>query len=223
MLDLLPADPPRLENFVSGSNLEALAAVTASTEESLQVYLWGKEGCGKSHLLQGACRRLSDDGQQVAYIPFAEIKDLDPEMCEGLEEMDVVCLDDVHLIVGQENWQQSVFHLFNRLRDAGNRLLISSACNPSELPLNLPDLKSRLSWGLVLQMSELEEVEKVQALSERARQRGFDLTLEVADYLIKRCPRDMHSLFLMLDRLDEASMQAQRKLTMPFVKKVLGL
>ena len=45
---------------------------------------------------------------------------------------------------------------------------------------------------------------------------------DVADYLLRRCPRDMDSLFNLLNRLDQASLAAQRRLTIPFVRDLLG-
>ena len=74
-----------------------------------------------------------------------------------------------------------------------------------------------------MQVQSLSDEDKVTALSLRAKQRGFGLSDEVAGYLLKHCPRDMKNLFTILDRLDDASLQAQRRLTIPFIKKCLEL
>jgi DnaA family protein len=89
-------------------------------------------------------------------------------------------------------------------------------------PFQLPDLLSRLGSGPVYRINELDDQGKQSALQLHARNRGFDMPDDVANYLLKHCPRDMVSLFKILDQLDEASLSAQRKLTIPFVSTLLG-
>jgi DnaA-homolog protein len=118
---------------------------------------------------------------------------------------------------------QALFNLYNRIRDAGKLLLVAAVIGPRELPVKLPDLASRLQWGLTLQVHSLDDQDKQQALQLRARARGLELSDEVAHFIIQRLPRDMNELFWQLNRLDHASLAEQRKLTIPFVKKILGL
>ena len=87
----------------------------------------------------------------------------------------------------------------------------------------MPDLRSRLGWGLIYQLKVLDDQQRLQALQLRARQRGCEMPYETGRYLMRRLPRNMAALFDLLDQLDEASLVAQRKLTVPFVKSVLGL
>ena len=115
-----------------------------------------------------------------------------------------------------------MFHLFNRLRDSGRRLLIAASQSPRELPVKLPDLKSRLTMALVFQMRGLSDEDKLRALQLRASRRGLHLTDEVGHFILTRGTRSMSALFELLERLDQASLQAQRKLTIPFLKETLG-
>ena len=94
--------------------------------------------------------------------------------------------------------------------------------SPVHLEVTLPDLASRLSWGMVYQLEPLEDEEKVQALLLRARHRGLNLTDDVSRFVLTRGPRDMAGLFEVLEQLDQASLRAQRKLTIPFVKAEMG-
>ena len=73
----------------------------------------------------------------------------------------------------------------------------------------------------MVQLRGLDDQGKAEALRLQARQRGMDMPEEVAGYLLRRSPRDMTALFALLDMLDQASLAAQRKLTVPFVKEVL--
>jgi DnaA family protein len=73
----------------------------------------------------------------------------------------------------------------------------------------------------VFLLRALDEAEQVQALQLHAQRRGFELPEETAHWLQKRYPRDMRTLHSLLDKLDEAALVAQRKLTVPFIRDVL--
>ncbi len=188
------------------------------------IYLWGGEGAGLSHLLQAACHQALGRGLSAAYLPLTEMRDLDPRLVlADLEQLDFLALDDLQAVAGRRSWEEALFHLYNALRDGGKRLLVAARTSPRELPLGLEDLRSRLMWGLTLQLHPLGDQDKLQALQARARARGLDLNDEVANYLMQRLPRSTHELFEQLERLDQASLAEQRRLTIPFVKRVLGL
>ena len=185
------------------------------------IYLWGTPGVGKSHLLQAACQRAAQQGRAVAYLPLAEFIEMPVEALDGLQSLSLVCLDDVQAVAGVAHWEEALFHLYNRLRGSGAVLLAAGDASPAGLAIELPDLRSRLSWGPVFRVQEPREDEKIHALQARAKARGFDLPDEVARYLIRRSPRDMASLFALLDRLDQASLAQQRRLTIPFVRNLI--
>ena len=167
------------------------------------------------------CTRTAGQGGRSAYLPLGEHASLEPGMLQGLEQLQLVCMDDVDAISGNESWERAVFILFNSLMEAGNTLIFSASVSPRGLPLALPDLKSRLQWGLIFHLRPLPETERLEALRQRARLRGLDLSDEVTAYLSRRLARDTHSLFRFLDRLDQASLVAKKKLTVPFVRKLL--
>lgn len=230
-MDLVPQLPldigldpgASFESYYAGANAQAVAAVAALARGDGDgfVYLQGEAGLGKTHLLQAACRSASEAGAAAAYLPLAQARSWSPEVLEGLEAMAVVALDDLEAVAELPEWQEALFHFYNRLRDAGGRLLVAARARPAELGYTLPDLVSRLQWGLLLRLQDLSDADKLQSLQLRARQRGLELPTETAQYLLVRAPRRLSALFALLDRLDEASLVAQRRLTIPFVKQVL--
>jgi DnaA family protein len=209
-------DAATFENYIATGNEQLIALL--SSEEPF-VYYWSKEATGKTHLAQAMCHHQ----QPSIYLPLVELSQWQPSIFEGLESFDLICLDDAEQLAGRPDWEEALFDLFNRVREAGKKLRISAHGPPKNINLELNDLLSRLSWGVTIQVQSLPDEEKVSALSLRARQRGFELPDEVAAYLLKYCPRDMKTLFKILNRLDDASLQAQRKLTIPFIKQCLDL
>lgn len=218
-------DEATFANLVPGPNGEALSLARRAGREEGEpfIYFWGVQGTGKSHLLQAVCHDISRHGGACAYVPFGEIDDIAPEMLEGMEQLDVVCIDDVERAAGDGAWELALFSLYNALRDrmAGS-LILASAAPPNSWPWGLPDLASRLTSCVVIHLDELAEADKLTALQLRARGRGLELSDEVGSYLLRRCRRDMTSLFALLEQLDRQSLVAQRRLTVPFVKEVIG-
>lgn len=220
-------DDATFANYYPGANAAALGYVERLCEpdagwtESL-IYLWGAEGVGRSHLLQAACLRFGERRELAIYLPLTEVADYGPALLDNLEQSELVCLDDLEAIAGRPEWEEGLFHLFNRLRDAGKRLLLSAGVPPRELKIRLPDLKSRLTLALVFQMQGLSDEDKLRALQLRASRRGLHLTEEVGRFILTRGTRSMAALFDLLEQLDQASLQAQRKLTIPFLKETLG-
>ena len=200
--------------------VHALQQLIAGEGEAV-LYLWGKPGVGKSHLLQAACQAMAETGAPTAYIPLALHEELDVAMLQDLETTALICVDDVQAIAGNMEWETALFHLFNAAHAAQVPLVFSAEAVAAELGLGLPDLATRLAWGLTLHVAELNDEEKITALRLRAQQRGFELPLEVGRYLLQRSPRDTAVLFDLLERLDQASLVAQRKLTIPFVRELI--
>jgi DnaA family protein len=216
-------DSNSFENYFAGDNREAVAHLMQlhAALEARVVYLWGAHGVGKTHLLQASCHAAGLRDAASAFLPLALHADWSPQILEGFEHCAVVCLDDIDAIAGNAAWEEALFHLFNRVAELGHAFVAASRKAPAQLALSLADLRSRTQSGLVLQLHALDETQSVAALQLRARRRGFELPDEVASYLLRRCARDTISLFRLLDRLDAASLAAQRKLTIPFVRDLI--
>ncbi|MEH6652275.1 MAG: DnaA regulatory inactivator Hda [Motiliproteus sp.] len=216
-------DDATLANFYSHQNDLAVQAIEGITEGVGEpfVFLWGESGAGCSHLLQAACHSAGRNQRSAFYLPL-DLLQQGPELLDGLDQLDLVCIDQVHRVIGDPAWEEALFHFFNRIRDAGNSLLIAADAAPRQLPIALPDLASRLSWGVVYRVHALDDDGKLAALRARAHDRGIELSDEVSQFILHRSPRQTGEIFALLDRLDQASLSEQRKVTIPFVKQILG-
>jgi DnaA family protein len=214
---------PGFELYLPGPNPGAyqyLQGLVDSPAETC-VYLWGASVSGKSHLLQAACKEAARRKRQAIYISLSSNEGLSPRVLDGLDVLDLVCLDDVDHLAGREDWELALFHLYNRLREAGAPLVLAGRAGPASLDIQLPDLGSRLRGALVFHLEPLGDQDKQRALEIRAKARGFELPAEVSGYLLRRMPRDMKALCALLDRLDHASLAMQRRLTIPFVRGLI--
>lgn len=206
-------------SFVPGPNREVLAALGRPGTQPL--WLWGAKATGKTHLLQAACAAGGGAGESAAYFPLGPAAGLPPEALNGFESARLLCVDDVDAVAGDRNWEQALFRLFNAAADLGTRLIFAASAAPRALPWRLEDWRSRAAACIVYQLRELDDAARLEALHLRARQRGLQLPEETAEYLLRRMPRDLTSLLGVLDDLDDASLAAQRRLTIPFIRAAL--
>jgi DnaA family protein len=205
-------------------NESARASLEQAADAGLEhnIFLAGPQGSGKTHLLRAAVSHGLALGRSAAYVPLARMAPMLPDMLEGFERHDVICLDDVQAVAGSAEAEVAMFHFFNRAKEAGARLVFSASGMPASLSIQLPDLVSRLEQSVRFTLDVLDETGKRQVLLLRARQRGLELDEAAMDYLFTRVSRDLHALSRILDRLDHASLAAQRRLTVPFIKTVLN-
>lgn len=216
-------DDAIFDNFFVGRNtlvIDALKSfITLDTEQF--IYCYGESGSGRTHLLQACCHLANQCKKTCFYLPLSQHADFSPNILQELEQYQMVCIDDVDAIVGNRAWEEALFHFYNRAREQKTALLVSAACTPKQSRCILLDLQSRLSWGLTLEIKNLTDEEKISVLQLRATIRGLPLSDEVAEYLIHHRSRNMRDLFSLLEKLDQASLIAKRKITIPFVKMVI--
>jgi DnaA family protein len=204
------------DSFWPGPNGEIVAALRAPGTTPL--WLWGAAGSGKTHLLQAVCAAT---GESAAYFPLARSLALPPEALAGFERSGVLCIDDADAVAGDLAWEKALFRVFNEAAELRTRLIFAAAAPPRQAEWRLEDWRSRAAASVVYQLRELDDAGRIEALRLRAAQRGLQLPYETSEYLLKRMPRDLRSLFEVLDLLDEASLAAQRRLTIPFIRDAL--
>ena len=231
---LLPLEnrrPDRFEDFVPGTNHAAIDGLRVLVEQGLAVesggpgsciFLRGPEGSGKSHLLNASCNLAQTLGFHAFYMALSDLPEAAADGLGGLENMDLVCLDDVDAVAGIPAWENAVFHCFNRMRENQRHLVISSSLPLQALPLRLPDLASRLAWGLQLSLEPLDDEGKANVLLNKAAAQGIDLPADVIQYLMSRGSRNLTTLMAKLDAIRMAALKAKRRITVPLAREVLA-
>ena len=210
-------------SFLTARNTELVAHLrhVAAARPAGSTWLAGPHTAGKSHLLQAVCAALPA-GVRAAYLPLESLLPFGPGALDGAEQLDLACYDDVQVTAGLGDWEERLFSLWQRALERGTTLLFAARENPVHVAYGLADLKSRLASSVVFPVRELNDEEQIEALELRAHLRGFELPAETARYLQQRFPRDMRTLCEILDTLDDAAFVAQRRITVPFIRDVIG-
>lgn len=223
-LPLSGVPDPDFASFYPKGNEQLLYRLQrlADGDERGLFYLWGSGSAGKSHLLQALCLQAQQQGIACLYLAGRELLRLQADVLAEMQDWDLLCIDDVDRLLGTASWEEALFHLYNRQRDAGASLVVTASLPPRQLPPLLADLQSRFTAMELYQVHSLTDDDKCQVLCQAAHQRGFALNDEVAAFILQRSSRDMLSLQQVLQRLDQQSLSQQRLITLPFVKQVMG-
>jgi DnaA family protein len=219
-LALALADHASFETFVAGSNAAAVEHVRSLAQGSADsVWLWGGDGAGKTHLLQAACRAATAAGRRAMYVALPASS---PEILSDLERIDVLAVDDVHTVAGDREFEQALFVILNAFSSRSGALLLAASTPAAQCGFRLADLKSRGAGAVTYRLAPLDDAERAKALRLHAAARGLTLDAGVADFLLTRVARDMAALTSWLTRLDQASLSAQRRLTIPFIRELMA-
>ena len=219
ILDLLPAPPPTLDNFVIGDNAAAVDALQR-WQPGRAIYLWGPPGSGRSHLL----RAVGDSPGNLYIEPIDAPQRLMQIAHDERSEARLVAVDGVELL--DPAGQSALFALYNRWREdsAGPRaftLLLAGDRAPMAMPLR-EDLRTRLGWDLVYRLQQLSDDERAQAMHAQATERGLELAPEVVNWVLTHYTRDMNHLSALINALDRYSLEKHRAITLPLLKDLLA-
>lgn len=211
--------------YLAGPNHAVVSALQAAATEAGASWplLSGPAGSGKTHLLNAICHAASATDRRAMLLPAASCREFGPALLQQIDAVDVVAIDDVDQLVGQPEWDEALFHLFNQIRQQQATLVLASTTEPAALRPSLPDLGSRLGWGLTLKLEPLDEAARADLLKQRARSKGIDLSDDVLRYVLRRAPRDVSSLLNLLGQLEHASLVEKRRITVPFMRQQFPL
>lgn len=216
ILDIRPEAPPRFDNFLPGNNFEAASACYLAADSiggEVVTYLWGEAGSGRTHLLRAAVAHAQEVGREADYC----MGDLPESLPEDLPSF--LAVDAADALDAEA--QIRLFSLINRARAGGGTVLVAGDQAPAGLALR-EDLRTRLGSGLVFQLHPLNEVQRAEAVRERATARGMRISEEVVRYMITHSRRDLPSLLTVVDALDTLSLSLKRPATVPLLREILG-
>lgn len=219
-LPLALRSPPdqRLASFIGDTAARDAVAAAADGSRSSWLYLAGPAGSGKTHLLLAACAEAAERGRPASYLPLSTLAGRLTQALPARESAALVCLDGLEALAGQPGDQEALFHFHNRSQATGAVLVYAARDNPAALGLELADLVTRLGQCPRFSLAPPDEAVRRLVLQQRAARRGLELDEAVLDFLMRRVGRDLAGLTALLDRLDKASLAAQRRITIPFLR-----
>ena len=178
-----------------------------------RIYLWGPSAVGKTHILIATIKKFLNLNKEVIDLSFIDGNDT-----FDLGSIDFYFLDDIDRADGKI--QNNLFNIFNMSENENAAIFITGSLPPNQMSLR-PDLKTRISQCLVLNLKELEDEEKKDVLLKRSYFMGINLKLEIIDYLVKNYNRNMHELIKLIEKIDKESIIQKKRITIPFIKSFM--
>lgn len=210
-------------NFYPGENAEIIDHLQQLfTHKEQQIFLWGDSGTGKTHCLQAIAQMAKNCNKTCFFYELKSDQLPDPSILDGLENYDLVCFDNIEQITDNTEWEHAFFNFFNLHRDSNKQLVLSANCPPKFIPIQLADLKTRMNWGLTLKLNALSDDQQLKALIHKANHLGLEISEKVGRFLITHYSRDLPSIWILLNKIEYATLAAKRKLTIPFLKQIMS-
>lgn len=204
------------ENFIVGSSndLAYTACQAVATNPGVKynpLFIYGGVGLGKTHLLQAVGNAIlaKNDGSRVVYISsetfvkeFLEsIRFKKQGFSDKYRNVDVLIIDDMQFIAGKEKTQEEFFHTFNALHQANKQIIIGSDKPPRSIPTLTERLRSRLEWGMAIDIQMPDFETRCAIVQTKASMSGITLEQETVEYLAKNIKTNIRELEGALNQL----------------------
>lgn len=212
-----------LENYFSEQGALIIANLKSLIDGSAEsvIGLWGGPDSGKTHLINACAHFSRQQGVAFQLYEGSQLIQCDPEYFDILAGCDVLAVDNLDALCGRRFWEEKFCQLINRCKNGDLRLIFTLADKPQFLQCLLADFQSRLSWGLLLQLSAYGDSDIERIVRQRAKLLGFDLSKDVMTYLLTHYSRRLSTQIENLRLLDDASLSEQKKITIPLIKQTL--
>ena len=177
-----------------------------------QIYIWGDKSFGKSHLLYAACNYFGEKNKKCVYLPLSENKKFEPDILDGFDNYDLVCIDNIDLIFQKEDWEYSFFVLINKTLDKSKKIIFTSSSSLALNNINLKDFHSRLSSSLIFMINSPNDTTKENILKRVILEKEYNINVDICEYLLKRKDRDIDSLLKIIDKIGNYSLSTNKKI-----------
>jgi chromosomal replication initiator protein len=204
------------DNFVVGAgnrmaHAAALSAAAPVSEGSYNpLFIYAAPGLGKTHLLQAIGQKALDNNLRPVYVSgeqftndfIAALRERRTEEFRAkYRSADLLMVDDIQFIAGKEATEESFFHTFNDLHNAGRQIVVTSDRAPKNMPNLQERLRSRFEWGLSIDIQPPDFETRLAILQAKAGQAKEQITPEVLDMLAHELKQNIRELEGSLNRL----------------------
>ena len=226
LLDIKLDESVSLENFIkcdsTNTALSILGNVVESSSISNSFLLWGRAGVGKNYLMQALNRGFLNQNLKTAFVALSDPRINEPEILDGLDQMDAVFIEGLDKLGDSEDWEGALFNLINQSLINETKLVFSSHCVAQDLTVRLKDLRSRLLAFTAVEIPEITENEKIEALKQSAERKGIELEEKTVKYILTYTSRNLSDLLRLLSELDDFSLEKKKKLSPSLVRELLS-
>lgn len=225
------------ENFVVGkSNNYAYAAAKKVAEDPGKsynpLYIYGKSGLGKTHLLKAIENEMKkrDPQANIIYTTSENFtNDLiyhirsknTYEFHEKYRNADALLMDDIQFIAKKEQTEEEFFHTFNALTEYGKQIVLTSDRPPNEIQILQERLKTRFEWGLMADIQPPDFETRMAIIKNKAEQYDFELSNEIIEFFASELKNNVRQLESAVKKIKSLCSLTNVSPTMEIAKKAI--
>ena len=218
-------DSVSLEKFIHcESNKEALNFLKKSLEKdsvSNLFYIWGEEGVGKSYIMQALNKELISLNKKTLHLSLDDTRITSPEILKNLDSLEAILIEKLDKLEKTNDWETQLFNLVNEALNSETKIYLSSNIVSKDLEIELKDLKSRLSYFTAIEIPEITQDEKIDALRQSSARRGIELDEKTIDFILNHTSRSLSDLLRLINEIDLYSLKKKRKVTPYLIRELL--
>ncbi len=204
------------DNFIVGENKKLFNSLIDFQNSDQIILLYGSKSSGKSHI----CEAILNESDGGHILVNDRLKLINLTLTDYYS---LVVIDDLDKLAVSKECEEKLFTIINNQILNKKPVLVTSSKDINECNLNLKDLSSRLSSDKIFTISDLDDSDKINMMISYCSQRGLEIPDKVLNYIINNCSRDIYFICALIKSIDSASMSTKKKITIPFIKKVLQL
>ena len=209
------------EGFYIDPKNKQLISILENISINENMYIYGLKNSGKTYLLQSLCNKYSKNDKSSLFLPLKDVIKYGVEIIDSIENMDLVCIDGLEAVSQNKEWEIGLFNLINNAQQTGCRLIFTSSSEEGAINFSLADLDSRIRKFQSHEIFPISDDNLLKALKKITNLRSISLGEKEAQYLITYTKRNIADLTIILESLDQLSMENKRRITIPLIKELL--
>ena len=218
-------DSVSLDKFIHcESNKEALSFLKRSLEKesvSNLFFIWGEEGVGKSYIMQALNKELINLNKQTLHLSLGDSRITSPEILKNLDSLDAILIEKLDRLERTNDWEMQLFNLINEALNSQRKIYLSSNIVSKDLAIELKDLKSRLSYFTAIEIPEITQDEKIDAIYQSSERKGIELDKKTIDFILNHTSRSLSDLLRFINEIDLYSLKKKKKVTPYLIRELL--
>jgi len=226
------------ETFVEGTSNQLAYATALAVSESPgrtaynPLFLYGGVGLGKTHLMHSIGNRILELDPE-ALVLYCSAEEFMNELITSIRtgknqsfrdkyrDIDVLLIDDIQFLSDKEGTQEEFFHTFNTLYNSGKQLVISSDQPPKELKTLEDRLRSRIGWGVVVDVTLPNFETRNAILKRKADQIGIKISDEITEFIAKSVVSNIRDLESALNKVSAYSTLSRKEISLELARIAL--
>jgi len=231
------SDSQNFRNFVEGKSnqLARAASIQISSNPGSEynpLYIYGGVGLGKTHLMHAIGNQIRENNPE-ANILYVNCERFVSDMVKALQHsrmndfknsyrsLDALLVDDIQFLADKNRSQEEFFHTFNSLYEARAQMVITCDRFPKEIEGLEDRIRSRLGWGLAVDIKPADLETRVAILKSKAEQVDADVPDDVAFFIAERFKSNIRELEGALKRVVAHARFTGQAITQEFARQAL--